>query len=55
VRIWHYELKADRLELWGADKNEAVPFELRLNGDKLVINGTEYRRSEKVWRDFNPS
>ena len=55
VRIWHYELKHNRLELWGADKNKAVPFELGLNGDNLVINGTEYRRSEKVWRDFNPS
>jgi len=50
MRSWHYSVKGNKLKLWGADKSKAVSLELRLNGENLIINGTEYKRSENVWR-----
>jgi len=50
IRIWHYAVKNNKLNLWGADKAKAMTLKISLSADNLIINGMEYTRAEKAWR-----
>ena len=49
-RTWHYSVSGDKLKLWGADQSKAVSLEIRTEGGRLIINGTEYKRAQERWK-----
>ena len=52
IRSWNYSVLNNKLQLWGGDKTKSVSLLLDFNGENLIINGTEYKRAEKLWRNI---